>query len=66
MGDEITIEILPDGTIKTSTDKISMANHSNAEGFLREMARQAGGTVKRTAKLSQLHTHTHGGITHTH
>jgi len=46
--DTITVEILPDGTIKTETDKVSATNHSTADNFLKEMFRLAGGksTVK--------------------
>jgi len=69
--DKIIIEVLPDGTIKTTTDKVSVANHTNAEGFLREMARLAGGIVKRVLNpnadlRSALHAHTHDGHTHSH
>lgn len=60
MPDKIEIEILEDGTIKVSTDKVSMPNHANAEAFLREMARLAGGPVERTRKgHSHAHTHEH-------
>lgn len=41
--DLIQVEILEDGTIKTETDSVSEANHSNAEDFLKEMFRLAGG-----------------------
>jgi hypothetical protein len=69
--DKIIVEILDDGTIKTTTDPISMANHQNAESFLREMGRLAGGTVKRIQKIgksltSALHKHTHDGHSHSH
>lgn len=64
MGDTIKITILEDGTIKTETDAVSMPNHQNAEGFLRDIGRLAGGEVERKNKLG--HTHTHGTITHTH
>ena len=56
--DRLKIEILEDGTIKTTTDAVSMPNHANAEQFLREMARLAGGTTVRKAK--QGHSHAHG------
>ncbi len=67
--DRITITILEDGTIKTDSDGISAPNHSNAEGFLREVVRLAGGAVKRTLKVGAslahaLHGHTHDGHTH--
>lgn len=69
--DKMTIEILPDGTIKSTTDPISGANHANAEGFLREMARLAGGTVKSVRRVGSdlraaLHRHTADGHTHDH
>jgi len=34
MADTFTVEILPDGTVKTTTDPISAANHQSAEAFL--------------------------------
>lgn len=54
MADQVKITILEDGTIKVETGKISGPNHLNAEQFLREMSRLAGGTVeikRRTATL---------------
>lgn len=58
MGDKFTITILPDGTIKTETDKVSMPNHQNAEMFIREMGRLAGGETT--------HEHKHGTAWHSH
>lgn len=52
--DNIKITILDDGTIKVETDKISGPNHLNAEQFLREMSRLAGGTVEIKSKKSTL------------
>lgn len=71
MSDTIQIEVLPDGTIKTSTDKVSMPNHANAEAFLRDMAKLAGGPVQRKSKPhshghTHAHEHEHGGEHHTH
>jgi hypothetical protein len=63
--DIVEIEILEDGTIKISTDKVSMANHTNAEGFLREIVSAAGGEVKRTKK-AQGQMHDHDGHFHSH
>lgn len=63
MADKIIIEILDDGTIKTETDTVSMPNHANAEGFLKEMARLAGGIVKRVLKGKHAHVH---GTQHEH
>jgi len=39
--DIISITILPDGTIKTETDRISAAAHQSADNFLKEGARSA-------------------------
>lgn len=65
--DNINITILDDGTIKTETDKISGPNHSNAENFLSNMAKLAGGEVQRRRKGAGEHTHTHQhGETHQH
>lgn len=58
--DEIIIEITEDGTIKMTTDPVSAANHSNAEGFLKEMSRLAGGETKRVKRGDKIaHTHVH-------
>lgn len=62
MSDTIQIEILPDGTVKTTTDPISGANHQSAEAFLNGITHLTGGPVSRT-KRGATHTHTH---THTH
>jgi hypothetical protein len=43
--DQILIEILADGTIKASTDKVSEENHLTAEQFLSFIARLLGGCV---------------------
>jgi len=48
--DKLTIEILEDGTIKTTSDEVSAANHDNAEQFLRAMARLAGGETTRESR----------------
>jgi hypothetical protein len=69
--DSLTLEILPDGTIKTTTDAVSAANHSTAEAFLRTVMQAAGGASTRTMRLSAdlhaaLHAHAHDGHTHNH
>jgi hypothetical protein len=68
--DNLTIEIMDDGTIKTTTDAVSAANHSNAEGFLAHMARLAGGERKRARRgdveHSHDHSHSHGDHDHEH
>jgi hypothetical protein len=57
--DKLIIEILEDGTIKTTTDKISGANHANAEQFLKHLATLAGGETSRVRRSDvQSHTHT--------
>ena len=71
MVDKIEIEILEDGTIKMSTDKVSMPNHANAEGLIRQISADAGGEVTRTrTKKAGLHhhghAHEHDGHWHTH
>lgn len=48
--DKLTLEILPDGTIKTTSDSISGANHDNAENFLRNIVQLAGGKSTRTMR----------------
>lgn len=53
MPDQMNITILEDGTIKVETDKISGANHLNAESFLREMSKLAGGQVTTRRKQAQ-------------
>lgn len=47
--DRMEIEILEDGTIKATTDKISAQNHSTAEAFMRNLA-TAGGGAKQERK----------------
>jgi hypothetical protein len=58
--DNIQIEILEDGTIKTTSDKVSAANHGNAEEFLRYIARMAGGETTRTTRGDVQHEQHHG------
>ena len=56
--DKIEIEILADGTLKMTTDKISAPNHGNFEALIREINTMMGGEV--TSKQR------HGTIAHTH
>jgi hypothetical protein len=65
MADTMTIEILPDGTIKTTTDPISPANHQAAEDFLRGVTTLAGGPATRTRRQGA-RVHVHNGISHSH
>lgn len=64
MADIMRVEILPDGTIKTTTDPISGANHQTAENFLKTVTTLTGGDVTRQ-KRGNTHHH-HHGHTHTH
>lgn len=69
MFDTMKFEILEDGTIKTTTDAVSKANHDNAEQFLRGTAKLAGGNTvreRRKDKPHHGHVHEHGGLHHTH
>lgn len=61
--DRISITILPDGTIKSETDKISPANHQSAEKFLQDLSTNTDGSKVRSKRG---HTHSHGGVAHTH
>lgn len=67
--DKITVEILPDGTLKLETDEVSMANHTNAENLLKQIASDCGGpTVIRHkhGKAGHSHSHSHGNKAHQH
>jgi hypothetical protein len=57
--DALTIEVLADGTIRTSSDAVSGANHATAEAFLRELGRLTGGEASRIRR-KEGHTHAHG------
>jgi hypothetical protein len=63
--DTLRIEILADGTLKTTTDPVSAANHSNAEQFLKRIDELAGGAVEIKAREGARHHHhehhAHGG-----
>ena len=67
--DTMRFTILPNGTIRTTTDQVSAPNHANAEQFLKEVGRLAGGPVTRTPRPGHVHPHTHthdDGQTHSH
>jgi len=60
--DKLEIEILEDGTIKTSTGAVGSVNHQNAEAFMAFLAKMTGGASKRTARGAHahlLHDHSH-------
>lgn len=52
MSDTINIEILPDGTLKIITDKVSAPNHINAEKLIGEIIKDAGGEANRVRRTS--------------
>jgi hypothetical protein len=62
MADKMIITVLPDGSLKIETDKVSMPNHTNAEGLIRVLCTDIGGPIERKHKHGT-HEHTH---THTH
>lgn len=67
--DNISFTILETGDIKIETDKVSQPNHINAERFLAECIKLAGGPVKITKKHSHGahgHSHSHGQDAHQH
>jgi len=59
--DIFNIEILEDGTIKSTTPKISASNHANANQFMQMIARLAGGAtdIKHRDKTTDHHHHDH-------
>lgn len=59
MADEMKITVLPDGSLKIETGRVSAANHMSAEGFIREASRLLGGKVERKAKHGHTHSHDH-------
>lgn len=65
--DNIKINVLEDGTIRSETDPVSGANHSNAEEFLNQMSKLAGGESNRVKRGGHhnMGTHTHDE-THQH
>ena len=58
MADEIQIEILADGTIKSNTNKISGVNHSAAEQFFKVLEEKTGEKATRTRRTgAKAHAH---------
>ena len=64
--DSIEFEILPDGRIKWTTDKISPQNHTNADRFLAEVGRLHGGEETIERRQGHSHSHQRYGHSHTH
>lgn len=63
MADTINLEILEDGTVRISTDKISAGNHRQADEVLAAIDALLAGAVETKHKHGHTHNHTH---THNH
>lgn len=48
--DTMNIEVLEDGSLKITTDRVSPVNHMTAEAFLRNIAQACGGQQERRHK----------------
>lgn len=59
--DEITVDILPDGSIKASADTVSGANHASAEGLFKAIATLGKSERKRKQGHAHSHAHEHQG-----
>ncbi len=57
--DFVDIEITPEGVIKSTTPKISAANHSSANAFFATLVRLCGGETTTTRRTKSTHTHAH-------
>ena len=56
--DEIDVEILADGTIRTENGKISAPNHSNASQLFSMLAELSGGKTERQKRQpGRVHVH---------
>lgn len=69
--DSIEVEILPNGSIKMTTGKVSGANHTSADAVIKGIELMMGGKVTRKRRInlnSAVHEedHEHGEHTHTH
>lgn len=64
--DVIEVEIMPDGSIKITTDPISDPNHTNAEKLLLAIGEAGKTTRKRKQGSSHHHGHSHGKEEHSH
>lgn len=64
--DAIDYEILDDGTIRSSTGRVSNANHANAEEFFLFVEKLTGGKVERNQKKGTHGHHHHHGHEHKH
>lgn len=57
--DVINIEILEDGTIKFQTDKVSQANHTSADEFLKIIEEHTTKRIITDTKKKHNHLHYH-------
>lgn len=66
MSDSFEIEILDDGTIKSTTGKVGAQNHQSAEGFFGFLARVTGGKFSRTRRGEHAKVRADGVEQHEH
>jgi len=66
--DQFDVEILADGTVKSSSGPVSPANHQSAEAFLRSVADKLGGSTERRRRgdAPEVHVHAAGEAHRTH
>jgi hypothetical protein len=57
--DVISVEITEDGLIRSTTPKISAANHSGAAEFYKLLTRFCGGAYSAVRRTKEAHTHSH-------
>ena len=71
VSDTMRITILPDGRVRTETDRVSAAAHQSAEMFLHTVAKLCGGLTTRTRRVDvgtaiHVHDHSHTAGGHSH
>jgi hypothetical protein len=64
-GDAMTIEILEDGTVKVTTEKVSDVNHLSADNLLKHLEKILGGDTT-SEKRPDAHAHAHHHHHHEH
>ncbi|MDE2106355.1 MAG: hypothetical protein KGL39_54570 [Patescibacteria group bacterium] len=65
MADEIDVEVLADGSLKITTDRISGPNHLSAEKLLRDLEEIAA-TPAQKVRRGRTHTHNHKHLEQEH
>lgn len=65
MNGPMIIRVMPDGSIKIETDKVTPAAHVRAERFIAEVIDKLGGKVERKSRHGH-HHHGHGDHSHDH